>query len=192
MENRKNIADIPPEGMKTPHGYLYNPPTQGKQVIFLAASFFTAIFLGYVISSIPGDLSQLAQGVIFFIYILIFFIGYSVWASMVAAMLFTSIKLPLMKIIFGFLRFRRKPGSLKELLPSREKVMEIMVRSQKASIIFFIVSWVIGIAGGLLTAFFSTEMNGAILFVLVALSSVVFGYGLYYFGRRGWMPFPEE
>jgi hypothetical protein len=64
MENYRNKLEIPSEGIDTPNGYLYYPPKQGTQILFLIASFFTAILLGLIISSIPGDLSELASGAV--------------------------------------------------------------------------------------------------------------------------------
>jgi len=56
-------------------------PGTGKQILFLISGFFTAILLGFIVSSIPGDLSDFAKGVIYFVYILIFILGYGAWAS---------------------------------------------------------------------------------------------------------------
>jgi hypothetical protein len=187
-----NKLEIPPEGIDTPNGYLYYPPKQGTQILFLIASFFTAILLGLIISSIPGDLSELASGAVYFVYILVFISGYAAWVSWMSALMFDYIKLPLLKIVFGFIFRKKKPGSIEEMLPSREKVFELMVRAQKAAKTFFILSWPIGIAGGFLTMFISTSMDSTLLFALILVSAVAFGYVLSYFGRRGYLPFPEE
>lgn len=192
MENHRGKFEIPEEGMDTPGGYLYYPPKQSKQILFLVASFFTAIFLGWMISSIPGDLSDLASGVIYFVYLMVLILGYSVWVSWISALLFDTIKLPLIKIIFGFIFRRKKPDSIEELLPTREKAVELMVRAQKAAKIYFILSWPIGILGGFFTMFMDTSTSASFLFIIVLSSAVLFGYVLYYFGRRGYFPFPEE
>ncbi len=75
MKTFKNKYEIPPEGIETPLGHLYPLPGTGKQILFLVAGFFAAILLGFIVSSIPGDLSDLAKGVIYFVYILIFILG---------------------------------------------------------------------------------------------------------------------
>lgn len=192
MENYRDNLEIPEEGMDTPGGYLYYPPKQSKQILFLVASFFTAILLGWIISSIPGDLSDMASGVIYFVYLMVFILGYSVWVSWISALLFNTIKLPLIKIIFGFIFRRKKPDSIEALLPTREKAVELMVRAQKAAKIYFILSWPIGILGGFFTMFMDTSTSASFLFVMVLSSAVLFGYVLFYFGRRGYFPFPEE
>lgn len=192
MDYYRENFKIPEEGIETPQGYLYHPPKQSKQILFLIGSFFTAIFLGWIISSIPGDLSELASGVIYFVYLMVFMFGYSVWVSWISALLFNTIKLPLLKIIFGFIFRRKKPDSIEELLPTKEKAVELLVRAQKAAKIYFILSWPIGILGGFLTMFMDTSASASFLFIIVLSSAVLFGYVLYYFGRRGYIPFPEE
>jgi hypothetical protein len=100
MKTVKNNYEIPSEGIETPRGHLYPPPQQGKQILFLVSGFFIAILLGLVVSSIPGDLSDFAKGVIYFVYILNFILGYGAWTSWLGAIAFKSFKLPLMKILF--------------------------------------------------------------------------------------------
>uniref|UniRef100_A0A832LN40 Uncharacterized protein n=1 Tax=Ignavibacterium album TaxID=591197 RepID=A0A832LN40_9BACT len=75
MKTLKNNYEIPPEGIETGRGHLYPLPKQGKQILFLVSGFFTAILLGFIVSSIRGDLSDFAKGVIYFVYILIFILG---------------------------------------------------------------------------------------------------------------------
>lgn len=73
MEDNKSKMELPAEGIETTKGYLYHPPNQSTQILFLIASFFTAILLGWIISSIPGDLSDFAKGVIYFVFILVIY-----------------------------------------------------------------------------------------------------------------------
>jgi len=71
--------NIPAGGINTERGIVYPMPALGKQILVLVASFFSAILLGFIISSIPGDLSELATGVLYFVFIIIFILGYSIW-----------------------------------------------------------------------------------------------------------------
>jgi len=192
MNEETTFQGIPPEGVAAPKGHLYNPPTQGKQILFLITAFFTAIFLGFLVSSIPGDLSTFATGVICFVFLLVFFLGYGLWVGLVSALLFSSVKWPLIKIIAKVFIRKEKPASMKGLLPEREKLIELMVRAQKYSRTFLVLSWPIGIAGGFATLFMKTTMSSALLFMLVFISSVIYGHTLSYFGRRGYLPLPEE
>jgi MFS family permease len=192
MNDETTFKGIPPEGLDTPKGHLYYPPKQGTQVLYLVSAFLAAILLGWIISKIPGDLSEVATGVLCFIFLLVFFLGYGLWISFVSALLFSSIKWPLIKIIVKFFIRQEKPTSINELIPEREKLIELMLRAQKYSRTFFIISWPLGIAGGFATLFINTSMNSALLFMLVFICSIVFGYVLSHFGRRGYLPLPEE
>jgi hypothetical protein len=192
MKTLKNNYEIPPEGIETGRGHLYPLPKQGKQILFLVSGFFKAILLGFIVSSIPGDLSAFAKGVIYFVYILIFILGYGAWASWLGAIAFKSFKLPLMKILFRVFVRKEKPDSLEKLLPAREQAIEILVRAQKAAIIFFILSWPIGILGGVASLFMNTSISAIYFFIIIVISAVMFGYLIFYFGRRGYLFFPEE
>jgi MFS family permease len=192
MKTIKSDYQIPPEGIETPRGHLYALPGTGKQILFLVSSFFTAILLGFIVSSIPGDLSDFAKGVIYFVYILIFILGYGAWASWLGAIAFKSFKLPLMKILFKVFVQKEKPDSLEKLLPTREQTIEILVRSQKAAIIFFILSWPIGILGGVASLFMNTSISALYFFIIIVITAVMFGYIIFYFGRRGYLLFPED
>jgi len=137
-------------------------------------------------------LSELAKGVIYFVYLLVFILGYSAWVSLLGVLAFSSIKLPIMRMIIRYFFHKEKPASVEEILPSREKMTELLVRAQKSARIFFILSWPIGIVGGIVSLFMNTSINSAIFFVIILITAVTFGYVLFYFGRRGYFPFPEE
>jgi MFS family permease len=192
MKTLKNNYEIPPDGIETGRGHLYPLPKQGKQILFLVSGFSTAILLGFIVSSIPGDLSDFAKGVIYFVYIFIFILGYGAWASWLGAIAFKSFKLPLMKILFRVFARKEKPDSLEKLLPTREQAFEILVRSQKAAIIFFILSWPIGKLGGVASLFMNTSISALYFFIIIVITAVMFGYIIFYFGRRGYLLFPED
>ena len=192
MADINDKLEIPSEGIETPSGFLYHPPRLSKQIFFLIISFFTAIFLGWIISSIPGDLSEFGKGIIYFIYFLILMIGYSVWAGILSALIFKSIKIPLIKLVFNYFIRKEKSVPLSRILPEREKVIGLMVRAQKTTKVFFIFSWIIGIPGGIAAAFFTSSMSSILIFILVLASSIAYGYFLFYFGRRGYIPFPDD
>ena len=192
MTDIKNTLDIPPEGIKTPTGYLYCPPTQGKQILFVIAAFFTAIFLGSFIGGVAGFTSELASGFLCFVFLLTFFLGYGLWVSFVSALAFSSIKWPIIKVLMKLFIKKEKPQSINEFLPDREKLLDLLVRVQKHSRWFLIICWPIGLLGGFTTLFMNSSLVPSLLFMLVFISSVIYGYMLSYFGRRGYLPFPEE
>jgi hypothetical protein len=192
MKEKSSFEMIPSEGVETPLGHLYYPPKQGTQVLSVLAAFFTAIFLGWIISSIPGDLSEFGSGVIYFIYLIVFILGYSAWISWLNVIVFDSIKWPILKTIFRLLIKKEKPKSVHDFLPPKEKIIEILVRAQKAAKIFYRLSWPIGVFGGIVSMFLSNSTNSILMFVLISSTSVCYGYALFYLGRRGYFPFPEE
>ncbi len=192
MNDETTFQGIPPEGIDTPKGYLYYPPTQGKQVLFFVGAFFTAIFLGWLISSIPGDLSSFASGVLYFIFLLVLFLGYGLWISFVGALAFSSIKWPIIKVLVKLFIRKEKPSSINDFLPEKEKLIDLMLHVQKYSRTFLILSWPIGFVGGFATLFMKTSMNSTFLFLIVFMSSVIYGHTLSYFGRRGYFPLPDE
>jgi len=192
MKAQRSKIKIPPEGIETPLGYLYNPPGLGKQIISLVVSFFTAIFLGWVAGSIPGDISDFTKAIFYIPYILVFFFGYSAWIGWLNIIVFDTIRWSLIKTIFGYFLHKKKPSLIQEILPADEKVVEIMVRAQKATKTFFILSWPIGITGGIAVMFLKTTTSTAFLSLIVSVSTIAYGYTLSYFGRRGYLPFPDD
>ena len=112
--------------------------------------------------------------------------------SFASALAFNSIKWPLIKIIVKIFIRKEKPSSVNEFLPEREKLIEMMVRVQKYSRSFLIIGWPIGILGSFTTLFMNASLNTLILFLFVFVTSVLYGYLLSYFGRRGYLPLPEE
>ena len=192
MKDFETYNGIPSEGMETPGGYLYYPPNQGIQILFMFAAFFTAIFLGWFISKVAGITSDFASGFICFVFLMIFIIGYGLWVSFVGALAFNSIKWPIIKVLVKLFIKKEKPKSINEFLPDREKLIELLVRVQKHTRWFLIICWPIGILGGFASLFMSSSLSSSFLFLLIFICSVIYGHLLYYFGRRGYLPLPEE
>lgn len=192
MQESKTFNGIPPEGVSTPNGYLYYPPPQGIQIIFVIGAFLSAIFLGWLISNIADIQSEFSSGVIYFIFLLIFFFGYGLWVSFVGALAFSSIKWPIIKVLIKLFIKKEKPKSINEFFPEREKLIELLVRVQKHSRTFVIVCWPLGILGGFASLFMSSSLNSSLLFMLIFIGSIIYGHSLFYFGRRGYLPLPEE
>ena len=191
METKINKINIPADGLNTERGLLYPMPATGKQIIVLVASFFVAILLGFILSSIPGDLSELATGVLYFVFITIFVLGYSAWIGWLKLILLSAFKKTIVKG-FSSIVTKKEFDLAKELWLPEDKLVELMLRGQKSTKIFAVIGWVFGVLGGIISLFFNTSINNLILFVLVILFAAGFGHLLYYFGRRGYFPFPEE
>jgi MFS family permease len=190
-ETKENRINIPAGGINTERGIVYPMPALGKQILVLVASFFAAILLGFIISSIPGDLSELATGVLYFVFIIIFMLGYSIWIGWMKLKILNAFKKTILKGVKNILT-KNEEGFKNDLSFPEEKVLDLLLASQKATKIFAIMGWLFGVLGGFVSLSFDTSMNKSFLFVLVIIFAAGFGHLLYYFGRRGYFPFPEE
>jgi len=191
VETKINKINIPADGLNTERGLLYPMPATGKQIIVLVASFFVAILLGFILSSIPGDLSELATGVLYFVFITIFVLGYSAWIGWLKLILLSAFKKTIVKG-FSSIVTKKEFDLAKELWLPEDKLVELMLRGQKSTKIFAVIGWVFGVLGGIISLSFDTSINKPLLFGLVIIFAAGFGHLLYYFGRRGYFPFPEE
>jgi hypothetical protein len=183
--------NIPAGGMETERGIVYPMPALGKQILLLVASFFTAILLGFIISSIPGDLSELATGILYFVFIIIFMLGYSIWIGWMKLKILNAFKKTILKGVSNILT-KNEAGFKNDLSFPEEKLLDLLLASQKSAKIFAVMGWLFGMLGGIVSLSFDTSMNKPILFVLVIIFAAGFGQLLYCFGRRGYFPFPEE
>ena len=184
--------DVPPEGLQTPYGYLYRPLGHGWQIVVVIAAFIGGPAFAWVIGQVPGDLSQTAKDVLFIPMVAIFFLGYGLWIARLNAIAFHGIGWGLLKALFMFIVFRRKPDSVADLMPSRDKLLEMLVRAQKAGSSFAPVGWLVGLISGLAAMLFDSALHPAKLFFLVCGGCVIWGYLLAWLGRRNWLPFMEN
>ena len=189
--NKRLQETITAGRIKTDRGFVYPMPPKGKQIITLVISFFAAILLGFIISSIPGDLSKLETGVLYFVFIIIFILGYSIWVSWMKLKILSAFKKTIIRGVSNILT-KNKAGFKNDLSFPEEKVLELLLASQKSTKIFVIMGWLFGVLCGIISLSFDTSINKPILFVLVIIFAAGFGHLLYYFGRRGYFPFPEE
>lgn len=184
--------DIPDRGLDTPYGRLYRPLDQWQQILALLAAFFGGPGVGWITGSVIGDLSETASTLLYVPYVLVFFTGYALWVARLNAIAFEGIGRAVIRTLFNLIVFRRKPASVDEVLPTREKLLEMLVRAQKAGASFATVSWPIGLLAGFGAMLFDSAWSAGALFFVVGVTCVVWGYVLAYLGRRGWLPFMEE
>ena len=184
--------EVPDAGLDTPHGRLYRPLSDGRQIGVFALAFFAGPAIGFAVGAVPGDLSDAAHTLVQAPFVLIFFVGYAVWVSRLSAIAFEGMGRSLLKAFLTLVILRRKPRSIDDVLPSRERLLQMAVSAQKAGASFAPVSWPIGVLFGAWAMLFDSEMGAAARFLLVATSSIGWGYLLARLGRRGWLPFMEE
>ncbi len=184
--------EIPAHGLETPYGYLYRPLSNGKQILVLIAVFVGGPAFGWVIAQVPGDLSPTAKDAMFVPMMAVFFVGYGWWITRLNIIAFQGIGWSLVKVLFNLLVFRRKPKSIEDVIPSRDKLLEMLVRAQKAGSSFAPAGWLVGLISGLIATLCDSAMGSAKLFALVAGACLIWGYLLAWLGRRGWLPFMES
>ena len=191
MDSASKYRDIPVDGLETPHGRLYRPQSQSKQILALIASFVASMSLGSWVAAIPGDLSTAAQVAFHIPYVLVFFLGYGLWVARINALVFDAIGRSVLKALWQLIVHRKQPEARETILPSRDKVLEILVKAQKGGASFRGISWAVAPLGaplGLLCESATPEMQ---LVVLLMSTVLAWGYLLGFLGRRGWLPFPE-
>lgn len=123
---------------------------------------------------------------------LIFFLGYAVWVARLSAIVFDTIGRSVLRALFAMIVWKRRPDSDRDVLPSRERLLEMLVRAQKAGLSFAPVGWLVGLGAGLAATLFTSQVSASGRFLFVAATSVAWGHLLARLGRRGWLPFPEE
>ena len=178
--------------LETPHGRLYRPRGEWEQIGVLIAVFFGGPAVGWVVGQIPGDLSETARTVLYVPYVAIFFLGYAAWVARLNAIAFDTIGRSLLKALFLLIVRKQVPKSAEDVLPSKEKLLEMAVRAQKAGASFGPASWPVALLAGLAAILFDSATGALALFLLVALTCLAWGHFLARLGRRGWLPFMEE
>ena len=184
--------EAPRTTVETPHGRLYEPAGTGGQALFLVAAFLGGPAVGWAVGAIPGDLSETARTLVCVPFVLVFFLGYAAWVARLKMIVFHGLGRSLLMALFDILVRRRKPASVEEVLPTRERLLEMAVKAQIAGASFRRVGWLVGIGGGLVAALLESATGAATRFVLVSSTSIAWGYALAFLGRRGWLPIMEE
>ena len=191
MDRISKYRDIPDDGLETPYGRLYRPQSQSKQIFALIAAFVASMSLGGWVAAIPGDLSTAAQVAFHIPYVLVFFLGYSLWVARINAIVFDTMGRSVLKVLWQLIVHRKQPDDREGILPSKEKVLEMLVKAQKAGASFRGISWGVAPLGMVLGLLCDSAMPEMQLVTLLVATVLAWGYLLGYVGRRGWLPFPE-
>jgi hypothetical protein len=191
MDRTSKYQDIPDDGLETPHGRLYRPQSQSKQILVLIAAFVASMSLGGWVAAIPGDLSTAAQVAFHIPYVLVFFLGYGLWVARINAIVFDTIGRSVLKALWQLIVHRKQPDARETILPSKEKLLEMLVKAQKGGASFRSISWGVAPLGVLVGLLCESAMPEMQLVILLVVTVLVWGYLLGFLGRRGWLPFPE-
>lgn len=191
MDAPSAYKDIPVDGLETPHGRLYRPQSQGMQILALGASFVASMSLGHWVAALPGDLSTAAQVAFHVPYALVFFFGYALWVARTNAIVFDTFGRSVLRALWQLIVHRKEPDAKEIFLPSREKLLEMLVKMQKGGASFRAVSWPLAALALPLAILCESSMSAMALAALLASTILAWGYLLGFLGRRGWLPFPE-
>lgn len=191
MDRTSKYQDIPDDGLETPHGRLYRPQSQSKQILVLIAAFVASMSLGGWVAAIPGDLSTAAQVAFHIPYVLVFFLGYGLWVARINAIVFDTIGRSVLKALWQLIVHRKQPDARETILPSKEKLLEMLVKAQKGGASFRSISWGVAPLGVLVGLLCESAMPEMQLVILLVVTVLAWGYLLGFLGRRGWLPFPE-
>jgi hypothetical protein len=186
-ENLPEDAD----GHSTAFGVLYRPKSFGVQIPVLFGAFLGGPAAGWVLVQVLGGVSENGSIFLYVSTTSIFFLGYALWATRLAALAFNAFGKQLLRALFLMIVRRQKPRSADELLPTREKLEELVVRAQKASSSFFVVSIPVGLISGTLARLLETGSEKWVQSVVVVAGCLSWGWALSILGRRGYLPLPE-
>jgi len=177
---------------QTPYGLLYPPANLGRQLLNFVGVCGLSLVLGFLPRLAFGEISEMASTLLHVPFVLVFGFGYAGWAARLHALGMQFLGRSIFKVLFQLILFRRKPQSLAEVLPDKEKLLEMAVRGQKATSSFLIVSFPIALLAAFATLFIKTELGWFLRFPVVGAPVVLWGWWLMRLGRRGHLPFPES
>lgn len=184
---------FPPEAdrVETRFGVLYRPKSFVVQLPFLIGAFLGGPAAGWILGMILGGVSENGQIFLYASTTLIFFFGYALWAARLAALAFEAFGKHILRALFQLIVKRKRPESVEALIPSRDKLEELVVRAQKAAWSFFVVSIPLGLVGGILARLLETQSEKWLQSIVVSTGCVLWGSVLSLLGRRGCLPLPE-
>ena len=176
----------------TPYGLLYPPAKQGLQLLILFGALGGSLLLGFIPRLAFGEISANARTFLHAPFVLVFAFGYAGWAARLHALGMEFLGRSLFKALVQLLIFRRKPRSLAEVLPDKDKLAQMAVRGQKAASAFLFASILLALFTAMATIFIKTELGWFVRFLMVVVPVVLWGWWLTRLGRRGYLPFPES
>ena len=186
------IVETYPETRDTPHGKVYRPKSWLVQGLFLMLAFFGGPALGELTGRSLGGVSENAQIFLYLPFVAIFFLGYGLWSARLHAIAFDGIGRGVLKALFMLLIRRKKPESLKDVMPSPETLEKMAVQAQKAGWSFLVMAVPVALVAGLVALFFETEASAFTAALLVAGGCIFWGWVMGLFARRGYLPIMQD
>ena len=109
-----------------------------------------------------------------------FFLGYGMWMARLQALAFDAVGRGLLKALFMLLIRRKKPESLEDVMPSKEKMLQMAVRAQKAAWGFLHASFPVAGLSVLIGLFVDATASAAAVSVAIGGGVVLWGACLGY------------
>lgn len=181
----------PAESIDTPHGKLYKPAHWGIQVPLIFGAFLGSLGLAEIICRFLGDLSTAAEIGIYLTFLGVLFAGYGFWTARLSAIAFEGIGRGILKTLFRLLILHKKPERLEDIIPSKEKLLEMAVRAQKAAWSFVSAGIIVAIPAGLVALLIDSDASTFNRLILISGGAIAWGSLLGFLGRRGFLPLPE-
>lgn len=181
-----------PDKISTSSGILYKPQSWIRQGLCLVLVIVAGPALGWCMAQVMGGLSESAATFLFLPLPIILCLGYSLWVTRLKAIALDCIGKGIFWSLLRLIVKRTKPESIKDILPSREKLEEMAVRAQLAASSFSWAAIPVAILAGLVTACFQTHTTRPLQLGLVAMICLAWGHVLSQLGRRGYLPILEE
>lgn len=181
-----------PDKIETASGDLYKPRAWGWQGLCLLCVFLAGPAIGWCIAIVLGGLSDSAATFLYLPFPIILFLGYGLWIKRLKVIAFECLGKGILWTLLKLLFKRQKPESLKDLLPSQEKLEEMAVRAQKAASSFSWVAFPIGFFAGLIVACFNSHTTRPLQMALTVMVCLAWGHVLSTLGRRGYLPIMDD
>lgn len=183
----EKIAEI----IDTPHGRLYAPRHWSIQIGAAFGAFLGSLGSAELVAQILGDLSTFAEVVLYISFLGVFFLGYGLWTARLSAIAFEGVGRGILKALVLLILRRRKPQSLEEIFPQKEKLLEMLVRAQRAAWSFLTAGITIAVPAGLAGLLFDSALPAVPRLLVICGGLVAWGDLLGFLGRRSVLPLPE-
>lgn len=185
------MTETPFENGHTPYGRLYEPQRGFVQFATLFFTFAGGPVMGIGVGKWLGNLSESAEVAICLPFAAVFFMGYALWAGRLHALAFDLIGRGILKALFCLFILRRKPTSLEDVLPSREKLVKAAVAAQRAGWSFLVASVPVAGVAALGALIMDADAGAMERVIVIGGACLLWGYVLGWLARHGYMPIME-
>jgi hypothetical protein len=175
----------------TARGEIYRPPATAVQMAVTFTAFAASVGLGLLVVAAVGITGTGARISAQASFILTFILGYALWTARVRVLVFEAVGKNVLRALALRALRRRIPGRVDEILPSRERLLAMMLRAQQAAWSFALVAAPTGVLSAMGVAHFDTDPGAGGHAVVVGLLCLQWGVLLSVVGRRGLLPLAE-